>query len=114
MVEYTDLTALNVNDSILNTDVISQNETLNQSIFQIKDITDVQNLFSIFQNLVSDMLISWNMIPEDVYFRLMFVLILVLGIYQLFVSGSSKIGGLFKWVLMSVLVIAILIALNLL
>jgi hypothetical protein len=87
------------------------NET-NQTIWDVKDIADVQNLFSNTQELVSNLLISWDMIPEDVYFRLFVVVLGVLGLYQLFVTSSSKAGGLFRYVLMLVVVIVILIALN--
>lgn len=97
--------ALNETDLIVNT-------TANQSIFQINDITDVQNILSFAQSKVSDLIISWNYIPEDIYFRLLLIVTSVLVLYQLFVSGSSKIGAGFKWVLMAVLVVVILIALG--
>lgn len=94
----------------------TSNETLNnatnQSLWEIKDITDIQSLFTKGQDIVSDLLLSWDMLPEDVYFRLLIVLLGALVLYQLFVSGSSKAGGGFKYVLMTILVIVVLIALN--
>lgn len=87
------------------------NET-NQTVWDVKDIADVQNLFSEGQRITSELISSWDMIPEDVYFRLFVVVFGVLGLYQLFVTSSSKAGGLFKYVLMLVIVVVILIALN--
>lgn len=84
----------------------------NQTVWDVKDIADVQNLFSEGQRITSELILSWDMIPEDIYFRLLVVVLGVLGLYQLFVSGSSKAGGLFKYVLMFVIVVVILIALN--
>ena len=98
--------AINSTDLIVNT-------TENQSIFQIKDITDVQNILSYAQIKVSDLISSWNYVPEDIYFRLLLILGGVLLLYQLFVSGSSKIGSGFRYILMAVLVVIILIALGL-
>lgn len=94
-------------------DTTAVNET-NSTIWQVNDISGVQKLFAESQRMASDLLISWNMIPEDTYFRLLVVLGGVLVLYQLFVSGSSKAGGAFKWILMSVLVVVILIALGIL
>ena len=80
--------------------------------WDIKDITDIQSLFSEGQRITSELITSWDLTPEDVYFRLLVVAVVVLVIYQLFVSGSSKAGGLFKWILMSLLVVIVLIALG--
>lgn len=87
------------------------NETVKEA-WDIKDITDIQFLFSEGQRITSELITSWNLTPEDIYFRLLIITFGVLVIYQLFVSGSSKAGGLFKWILMSVLVVIVLIALG--
>lgn len=84
----------------------------NQTAWQIKDIGDIQGIFAFLQNIVSGMLESWGYMPENIYFKLLIVIGGVLLLYQLFVSGSSKAGNLFKWVLMAFLVVVILIALN--
>lgn len=87
------------------------NETVKEA-WDIKNITDIQFLFSEGQRITSDLITSWNLTPEDIYFRLLIITFGVLVIYQLFVSGSSKAGGLFKWILMSGLVVIVLIALG--
>ena len=92
-----------------NTTIINETDS---KIWHVTDITDVQKLFYEGQKIASELLISWDMIPEDTYFRLLVVVVSVLGLYQLFVSGSSKAGGAFKWILMAVVVVVILIALG--
>jgi len=89
----------------------SLNET-NPTIWQVNDISGVQKSFEEGQRITSELLVSWDMIPEAVYFRLLVVLGGVLVLYQLFVSGSSKAGSGFRYILMAVLVITILIALG--
>lgn len=99
--------AINSTDLIVNT-------TENQPFFQINYIPDVNSIFAFMQDKISNLLISWNFIPEDIYLKIILIFIPVLILYQLFVSGSSKIGGAFKWVLMAVLVAIILVALEIL
>lgn len=88
------------------------NET-NSTIWQVSDISGVQKIFADGQRITSELLISWDMVPEAVFFRLLVILIGVLILYQLFISSSSKAGSGFRYVLMAVLVLIVLIALNL-
>lgn len=97
------------NTSALNETVLDETT---KKAWDIKDITDIQFLFSECQKTTSELITSWDLMPEDIYFRLLLITIGVLVIYQVFVSGSSKAGGMFKWILMSVLVVIVLIALG--
>lgn len=87
------------------------NQTV-ETVFQIKDITDVQFLFSEAQRITSELLISWGFVPENIYFRILIILFGVIGLYQLFVTFSSKTGGIFRYVLMVVLLLVVIIALG--
>ena len=87
--------------------------TTNQTAWQVKDIGDIQGIFAWLQDLVSEMLTSWGYVPENVYFRLLMILSAVIVLYQIFVSGTSKAGGAFRYILMIVLVVIVLIALGL-
>ena len=86
--------------------------TTNQTAWQVKDIGDIQGIFEFLQNMVSGLLESWGYVPENVYFRLLMILSAVIVLYQIFVSGTSKAGGAFRYILMAVLVVVILISLN--
>ena len=97
------------NTSALNETVLDETT---KKAWDIKDITDIQFLFSECQKTTSELITSWDLMPEDIYFRLLVITFGVLVIYQLFVSGSSKAGGMFKWILMGVLVVIVLIALG--
>lgn len=89
------------------------NET-NSTIWQVNDISGVQKLFADGQKIVSDLLISWDMDPASVYFRMLVILMGVIIIYQVFITGTSKTGGAFRYILMLVIVFAVLVALGIL
>lgn len=99
-----------MNETVMN-NTTALNET-NSTIWQVNDISGIQKLFAEGEMVVSDLLISWDMNPSSVYFRLLVIVLSVLVLYQLFITGTSRTGGLFRYVLMLVLVIAILIALK--
>lgn len=91
------------------------NETNTSAIWQVpEDISGVQKIFEEAQRISSELLVSWEMIPEDVYFRMLIILAGVVLIYQLFVTGTSKTGGAFRYILMLVIVFAVLVALGIL
>lgn len=80
--------------------------------FDVKNLPDVGKLFEDGNNLVSNLLISWNFEPADVYFRVLVMLLGVVILYQIFVSGSSRMGSMFRWVLTVFVVLIILVALG--
>ena len=94
----------------------SLNETAlnatNGTAWNISDITDVQGLFAKGQETMSNFLISWNMVPEDFYFRMLVTLVGVIAICWLIIKGSNLMSGALKWVLLAVLVVIVLIALG--
>lgn len=89
------------------------NESIaNQTGLPIDDISFFQKLFSDTQTMVSDKLISWEMIPEDIYFRLLVIIIAVALILLIIIKLSNFFGGGVKIVLIAVLVLLALIGLG--
>lgn len=80
--------------------------------FDVENLPDVGKLFEDGNNLVSEILTSWGFEPVDVYFRVLVMLIGVVALYQIFVSGSSRMGSMFRWVLTIFVVLVILVALG--
>ena len=105
------MSEIDVTEALNETDLIV-NTTVNQSFFQINYIPDVNSIFAFIQDKISNLLISWNYVPEDIYLKMLMILIPALVLYQLFILGSSKVGGAFKWVLMAMLVAIILVGLE--
>ena len=90
------------------------NET-NSTMWQVpEDISGVQKIFAEAQRISSELLVSWDMVPEDFYFRMLITLMGVIAVCFLIIKGSNIMSGALKWVLLAVLVVIILIALGIL
>lgn len=97
----------------MNESVIA-NTTNQTAMWEIKDITDLQFLFAEGQRITSELLISWDMIPEDIYFRVSVILLCVVVACFLLIKGGNLINKSLQTILLAALVIFILIALGLL
>lgn len=90
------------------------NETIgNETSWFNIDIEKIPSLSEMLANAQKDMselLTSWNMMPETTYFQILVGAIILILFYQSYIWITSKTGGGFKWLVFLIIAIIIVVA----